>query len=113
MPARLSVAARRLFQDSRELMRGHDLALASAGAALYGALCVVPSILVAVSLAQLVLGPDRLHRYGGELAHALPSAIGADAAAERLVTPRVVPTPPRGLFPPVLGSGDGGGGRSA
>jgi membrane protein len=85
MPARVRVAARRLFRDSRELMRGHDLTLASAGAALYGALCVVPSILVAVSLAQLVLGKDGLHRYGGSLAHALPSAIGADTAVEHLL----------------------------
>ena len=66
-------------------MRGHDLTLASAGAAFYGGLTVVPSVLVAVSLAQLVLGRDRLHGYGSTLAQALPSAIGADTAAQRLV----------------------------
>jgi membrane protein len=83
--ARARAVARRLVAETRALLRGHDLSLASAGAALYAALTVVPSVLVAVSLAQVVLGRDALQRYGGALADALPGAIGANAAAHRLV----------------------------
>jgi membrane protein len=83
--ARARALGRRLVAESRALMRGHDLSLASAGAALYGALCVVPSVLVAVSLAQVVLGREALLRYGGALADALPTAIGADQAAHRVI----------------------------
>jgi membrane protein len=83
--ARWRAVGRRLRAETQELMRGHDLSLASAGAALYGALCVVPSVLVAVSLAQLVLGREALQRYGGALADALPTAIGADQAAHRVL----------------------------
>jgi membrane protein len=109
VPARVGISARRLFEDSRELMRGHDLTLASAGAALYGALCVVPSVLVAVSLAQLVLGRDALHQYGGDLAHALPSAVGADAAAQRLIEAGVTLTPLGVVLAVVMGSAYGEG----
>jgi membrane protein len=83
--ARARILARRLVAETRALLRGHDLSLASAGAALYAALTVVPSVLVAVSLAQVVLGRDALQRYGGALADALPGAIGANAAAHRVV----------------------------
>ena len=82
---RARAVARRLVAETRALLRGHDLSLASAGAALYAALTVVPSVLVAVSLAQVVLGRDALQRYGGALADALPGAIGANAAAHRVV----------------------------
>jgi membrane protein len=109
MPARVRITARRLLRDSREVMRGHDLSLAAAGAALYGALCVVPSVLVAVSLAQLLLGRDRLQRYGGELAHALPSAVGADAAAERLIAAGTTLTPLGVVVALVMGSAYGEG----
>src|SRR5919202_1409144 len=83
--ARARALGRRLTAETRARMDGHDLSLASAGAALYGALCVVPSVLVAVSLAQLVLGREALQRYGGALADALPTAIGADQAAHRVL----------------------------
>jgi membrane protein len=71
--------------ETRALLRGHDLSLASAGAAFYGALTVVPSVLVAVSLAQVVLGREALQRYGAALAGALPTAIGADRAAHGVI----------------------------
>ena len=90
-------------------MRGHDLALAAAGAAFYGALCLVPSILVAISLAQIVLGPDRLHRYGAALAHALPSAIGADTAALGLLDAGITLTPVGVVLAVVLASAYGEG----
>jgi membrane protein len=83
--ARARAVAHRLLAETRALLRGHDLSLASAGAALYGALTVVPSVLVAVSLAQVVLGREALQRYGGALAGALPTAIGADQAAHGVI----------------------------
>jgi membrane protein len=83
--ARARAVGHRLLAETRALLRGHDLSLASAGAALYSALTVVPSVLVAVSLAQLVLGHDALQRYGGALAGALPTAIGADRAARAVL----------------------------
>lgn len=109
MPARVRSVARRLSRDTRGLMHGHDLMLASAGAAFYGALCAVPSVLVAISLAQVVLGRDRLHRYGAALADALPQAIGADTAALRLLDAGVTLTPIGVVVAVVVGSAYGDG----
>ena len=107
--ARVRSVARRLGRDTRALMRGHDLALAAAGAAFYGALCLVPSILVAISLAQVVLGADRLHRYGAALADALPSAIGANTAAMGLLDAGITLTPIGVVLAVVLASAYGEG----
>jgi membrane protein len=109
VPSRLRPSARRLLAETRGLMRGHDLSLASAGAAFYGGLTVVPSVLVAVSLARLVLGPERLHAYGTALAGTLPSAIGADAAAQRVLDAGVTLTPLGIAFAVVVGSAYGEG----
>jgi membrane protein len=67
-------------------LRGRDLALGSAGATLYGALAVVPSMLAAVALAAVLLGRSDLHRYARLLLGTLPEAMGAPGAADRLVT---------------------------
>jgi membrane protein len=91
---RARALARRLLAETHALLRGHDLSLASAGAALYAALTVVPSVLVAVSLTQLVLGREALERYGGALADALPGAIGADGAAHRVIDAGIALGPP-------------------
>src|SRR4051794_41292929 len=99
MSARVRSVVRRLTRGTRELMHGHDLWLASAGAAFYGALTVGPSVLVAISLAQVVLGRDRVHGYGGALARALPKAIRAGTPAPPPPHPRVAPPPIRGGFP--------------
>jgi membrane protein len=109
MPARVRSAARRLTRDTRRRLEGHDLWLASAGAAFYGALCLVPSILVAISLAQVVLGRDRLHRYGAALADALPHAIGADVGALRLLDAGTTLTPIGVVFAVVVASAYGEG----
>jgi membrane protein len=109
MPARVSSVARRLTSDTRARLHGHDLVLASAGAAFYGALCAVPSVLVAISLAQVVLGSDRLHRYGAALADALPAAIGADAASLRLLDAGITLTPIGVALAVVLASAYGEG----
>ena len=107
--ARARVLRRRLVAETRALMHGHDLSLASAGAALYGALCVVPSVLVAVGLAQVVLGRDALQRYGGALADALPTAIGADQAAHRVIEAGVTLGPLGIVLAVVMGSAYGEG----
>jgi len=109
MSARVRSVVRRLTRGTRELMHGHDLWLASAGAAFYGALTVVPSVLVAISLAQVVLGRDRVHGYGGALAGALPEAIGADAAALRLLDAGIALTPIGVVFAVVVASAYGEG----
>ena len=87
----------------------HDAQNKAAGAAFYGGLTVVPSVLVAVSLARLVLGPERLHAYGTALAGTLPSAIGADAAAQRVLDAGVTLTPLGIAFAVVVGSAYGEG----
>ncbi len=111
--ARARTLGRRLVAETRARMHGHDLSLASAGAALYGALCVVPSVLVAVGLAQLLLGRDALLRYGGALADTLPTAIGADQAAHRVIDAGLTLGPAGIVFAVVMGSAYGEGLRRA
>src|SRR5512144_772619 len=55
---------RRVLTETRRRLRGRDLALGSAGATLYGALAVVPSLLAAVALAAVLLGRDGVQQYG-------------------------------------------------
>jgi membrane protein len=106
---RVRALARRLLSETRSLMRGHDLSLASAGAALYGGLCAVPSVLVAVGLARLVLGRDALQRYGGALVDALPTAIGADQAAHRVLNAGITLGPLGIVLAVAMGSAYGEG----
>ncbi|HYJ75399.1 MAG TPA: YhjD/YihY/BrkB family envelope integrity protein, partial [Kineosporiaceae bacterium] len=109
MSARVQSLARRLARETRARMHGHDLWLASAGAAFYGALTVVPSVLVAISLAQVVLGRSRVRGYGAALAGALPQAIGADAAALRLLDAGITLTPIGVIFAIAVASAYGEG----
>jgi membrane protein len=51
--------------------------LASAGATLYAAVAAVPSLLVAVGISSLLLGRDRIDRYGRLLAEQVPGSLGA------------------------------------
>ena len=84
---------RAVLHGTRARVRGHDLTLVSAAASLYGALAVVPSLLVAVSLAGVVLGRDRTADYGARLAGTLPSAMGAGRGADAVVTAGLALTP--------------------
>ena len=86
-------ATRAVLHDSRQRVRGRDLTLVSAAASLYGALAVVPSLLVAVSLAGVVLGRGRTADYGARLAGTLPSAMGAGRGADALVAAGLALTP--------------------
>jgi len=60
------------------------VALASAGATLYGALAAVPSLLVAISVAALAFGKDTLARGGERLAETVPAALGAGGWVDAL-----------------------------
>lgn len=68
---------RDVLAATRRDLAGHDLALASAGATLYGVLAAIPTLLVAIALAGFVVGEDVMTRYGARLADTMPSALGA------------------------------------
>lgn len=68
---------RAVLMDAVRRLRGEDLVLATAGATLYGALAAVPSMLVAVAVARLPFGEDRMRRYAGTLAGNFPGRFGA------------------------------------
>ena len=76
---------RALAADTRRGLAGRDLALASAGASLYAALALVPSLLVAIAAGQLVLGQDGMARYGLQVAENMPAALGAERWTADLV----------------------------
>lgn len=102
-------ATRAVLHDTRARVRGHDLTLVSAAASLYGALAVVPSLLVAVSLTGVVLGRDRTADYGGRLAGTLPSAMGAGRGADALVAAGLALTPVGVVLAVVMGTAYGEG----
>jgi membrane protein len=64
-------------RDVVRRLRGHDVALYTAGLTFYGGIAVLPTGLLAVWVAGLVLGEDRTARLGDSLADALPDAVGA------------------------------------
>jgi membrane protein len=76
---------RRLLGATRAGLAGRDLALASAGASLYAALALVPSLLVAIAVGQVVLGRDGMARYGRQVAENMPAALGAEQWTADLV----------------------------
>jgi len=102
-------ALRRVLARTRTTVRRRDLALTSAGAALFGALAVVPSMLVAVSLAGVLLGEDAVRGYGRRLADSLPSAMGAPAAVEQVLGAGLALSPLGVFFAVFMGSAYGDG----
>jgi membrane protein len=62
---------------TRRELKQRDIALASAGATLYGAVAAIPSLLVAVALAGVVFGQEQVAAYGRLLAGAVPNSMGA------------------------------------
>ena len=76
---------RRLLAATRAGLAGRDLALASAGASLYAALALVPSLLVAIAVGQVLLGRDGMARYGRQVAENMPAALGAEQWTADLV----------------------------
>ncbi|WP_460624387.1 YhjD/YihY/BrkB family envelope integrity protein [Kineosporia babensis] len=55
-----------------------DMALLSAGSALFGTLAAIPAFLVAIATAGLMFGRERIAGYGDSLAAAIPDEQGAD-----------------------------------
>ncbi len=76
---------RPLLRESVRGLHRQDLALVSAGVTFYAGIAVVPSMLVAVWAASLMVGRGRLLELGDSLAAALPSGLGAPEAARALV----------------------------
>jgi membrane protein len=83
--------------------------LASAGATLYGALAVVPTLLVAVAVAQLWLGRTDVERFGARLADNLPDAMGAGTATRSLLHAGLTLTPVGVLLAVLMASAYGDG----
>lgn len=102
-------AVRRVLAGTRRRLQGRDLALGSAGATLYGALAVVPSLLAAIALAAVLLGRSDVRRYGRLLAGTLPQAMGAPAATDRLVSAGLELSPVGVTLAVVMGSAYGDG----
>jgi len=98
-----------VLRDTRRRLRGNDLALRSAAATLYGALAVVPSILVAVALSGVLLGRDGTARYGERLASTLPAAMGAGRGTDALVDAGLALTPLGVVLAVFMGSAYGEG----
>ncbi len=106
---RFARTCRDLWSGTRARLHGRDLALASAAGTLYGALAVVPSLLVAVSMAGLIIGRDAVRDYGDTLAATIPAAMGADTGVTALVGAGLALSPLGVVFAVVMGSAYGEG----
>lgn len=74
-----------LLRDTMRSLKGHDLALYSAGVTFYAGIALVPSVLVAVWLSAQLVGDDRMVELGRSLGDALPDAVGAPQVAESTI----------------------------
>ncbi|ROP32543.1 YhjD/YihY/BrkB family envelope integrity protein [Couchioplanes caeruleus] len=74
-------------------LRGRDLALHAAAVTFYAGIAVVPVALLAVWITGLVAGPERVRRLTGRTIDALPDALGAPHALERLIDAGLQLTP--------------------
>lgn len=66
-------------------MRGRDLQLHAAAVTFYGGIAVVPAIVLAIRIAALIAGPDRLLDLTASPVDAVPAALGADRATAALI----------------------------
>lgn len=66
-------------------LRRHDLALYAGGLTFYGSIALLPALLVALRIAGLLIGEDRVARLGGRVADALPDALGAPDLVANLI----------------------------
>ncbi|WP_428961444.1 YhjD/YihY/BrkB family envelope integrity protein [Micromonospora fluostatini] len=85
--------ARRITLAAFRPVRGRDLSLHAAAITFYGGIAVVPVALLAIWLAALVAGGERVRRLTAYAVDTLPDAIGAPRAVEALVTAGVELTP--------------------
>jgi membrane protein len=82
---RLADSTRAVLRDSRDRLRGHDLALISAGLTFYSGIAIVPSLLLAIWLSALISSPETIAALGDRIADVLPGALGAPDAVRELV----------------------------
>ncbi|MGA5302894.1 YhjD/YihY/BrkB family envelope integrity protein [Nucisporomicrobium flavum] len=76
---------RRLLAAPFRPLQGRDLALHAAAVTFYAGIAVVPVALLAIWITGLIAGADRVRRLTGRTIDALPDAIGAPNALERLI----------------------------
>lgn len=74
-----------LLRDTMRSLKGHDLALYSAGVTFYAGIALVPSVLIAVWLCAQLVGNDRMLELGRSLSDALPDQLGAPHVAEATI----------------------------
>ena len=74
-----------LLRDTMRSLKGHDLALYSAGVTFYAGIALVPSVLIAVWLGAQLVGDDRMLELGRSLSDALPDQLGAPHVAEATI----------------------------
>lgn len=86
---RLAAVLRAAARD----LRGHDVLLLCAGATFYAGIGLVPFLLVALGLAAALVGDAQIGRLAADAASALPDALGAPAAARRLVAAATAASP--------------------
>lgn len=82
---RRTLAARSLLADTVRALRRHDLALTAAGVTFYAGIALVPSLLLALKAASLLVGRRRLGSLACTLGDSLPDTLGAADAARHLV----------------------------
>ncbi|UQU66267.1 YihY/virulence factor BrkB family protein [Couchioplanes caeruleus] len=76
---------RRLLAAPFRPLRGRDLALHAAAVTFYAGIAVVPVALLAIWITGLIAGADRVRHLTGRTIDALPDAIGAPHALQRLI----------------------------
>ncbi|MBT0769547.1 YihY/virulence factor BrkB family protein [Kineosporia sp. J2-2] len=107
--SRVRWAVGRAVRDTRAGLAGTDTALLSAGATLYGALAAVPTLLVAVALAGVLFGRERIAGLGGSLAVAIPDQQGAGSWVRALFSSGLSLSPLSVLFAVFMASAYGRG----
>jgi membrane protein len=83
--ARWAGEVRRFVVAVARSLRGRDLPLHAAAVTFYGGIAVVPAIVVAIRLAALVVGADRVAALTAAPIDAVPDALGAGRATAALV----------------------------
>ena len=83
--ARWTVEVRRFVAAVARSLRGRDLPLHAAAVTFYGGIAVVPAVVLAIRLAALVAGADRVAELTAAPVDAVPDALGAGRAAAALV----------------------------
>lgn len=68
-----------LLQDAH----GHDIMLIASGLAFYALISFAPLAITALWIAGLILGDDRIRRFGAELKALAPSDLGIDTALQQ------------------------------